>query len=81
MPQLREAPSELLRLPLDTIQNEQIHVYKYLSDDFLRLAEKGVRWQVRREILKSTLQAIAKLHEHDVVHLGKYVITLLGTLI
>lgn len=61
----------LLRLPIDTIPGHRIFVYRYLSDTFLHLVRKGISIPVRQRILRDTLQAIADLHEKDVVHLGE----------
>lgn len=59
-----------LRVPLDTIPDQRVFVYKYLSDDFLHLVRKGLPIQAYRKVLRATLQAISHLHGRDVVHLG-----------
>ncbi|KAL2373017.1 hypothetical protein RJZ57_002519, partial [Blastomyces gilchristii] len=66
-PRLRESP--LLQLPHDTIPDQQIFVYKYMDDDFLSLVRKQISMQARKQILKASLQGIAELHSHDIVHL------------
>ncbi|KAF1955119.1 kinase domain-containing protein [Byssothecium circinans] len=66
-PQLRDSP--LIRLPFDTIKDQRIFVYKYLTDDLLNLVRKGVSMIAKKKILKTTLRGIAELHDHDVVHL------------
>lgn len=60
----------LLRVPLDTIPDQRVFVYKYLSDDFLHLVRKGLPIEACRKVLRATLQAISQLHGGDVVHLG-----------
>ncbi|EED15820.1 serine/threonine protein kinase, putative [Talaromyces stipitatus ATCC 10500] len=66
-PRLRE--SAFLRLPHDTIPDQRIFVYKYMDDDFLDLVRKKISTQARKQILKASLQGIAELHSHDIVHL------------
>ncbi|KAF7136832.1 hypothetical protein CNMCM5793_006402 [Aspergillus hiratsukae] len=66
-PQLRE--SRYIRLPCDTIPDHRILVYRYLTDDFLRLVRKGIPMQTRKRILKTCLLGIAELHERHIVHL------------
>ncbi|KAK5053140.1 hypothetical protein LTR84_002114 [Exophiala bonariae] len=58
-----------LRLPLDTIAEQRIFVYKYLTDDFLSLVSKQIPVRTAKHILKSTLRGIAELHDQDIVHL------------
>ncbi len=67
-PQLRE--SRYIRLPCDTISDQRIFVYKYLTDDFLRLVKKDISLRARKLILKASLRGIAELHDRHVVHLG-----------
>ncbi|CAK4033849.1 calcium calmodulin dependent kinase [Lecanosticta acicola] len=69
LPQLSKDSGTFLRLPLDTIPDERIFVYKYLSDDFLQLVRKDISLQNRRSILRAALHALKELHEKDVVHL------------
>lgn len=42
-----------------------------MDDDFLSLARKQISMQARKQILKASLQGIAELHSHDIVHLGE----------
>lgn len=70
-PQFRKDPSASVRLPFDTISGQQIFVYQYLTDDLLRLGRKPIPMQASRQILKASLEAIADLHDWDVVHLGQ----------
>ncbi|CZT20885.1 uncharacterized protein RCC_06745 [Ramularia collo-cygni] len=74
LPRLSKQPSPLLRIPVDEIPDQHVLVYKYLTEDFLRLVQKEMSMQARRDVLRATLQAIADLHERDVVHLGKDII-------
>ena len=67
-PRLRE--NRYIRLPSDTIPNQRIYVYKYLTDDFLNLVRKKIPVQARKQILKASLRGIAELHDRDIVHLG-----------
>jgi serine/threonine protein kinase len=67
-PQLPESP--YIRLPCDTIPDHRILVYKYLTDNFLRLVRNGIPMQARKKILKHCLLGIAELHGRHIVHLG-----------
>ncbi|KAM3415952.1 hypothetical protein BST61_g9442 [Cercospora zeina] len=67
-PQLQQTPSALLRVPIDTIPGRRTFVYQYMLHDFLHLVREKIPMHARRQILKSTLQAIADLHDRDVVH-------------
>jgi hypothetical protein len=68
-PRLPHTPR--IRIPLDTIPDRDILVYRYLTEDFLSLAKKQIPIQARKQILKTSLQGIAELHDRDIVHLGK----------
>jgi hypothetical protein len=69
-PRLRQDPSASLRLPIDTTPGRRTFVYDYLKDDFLHLVKTNLSMGARRQILKTTLKAIAELHSRDIVHLG-----------
>ncbi|KAI0545242.1 kinase domain-containing protein [Xylaria curta] len=58
-----------IRLPSDTIKDQHIFVYKYLTDDFLSLVRKKTSLRARKQILKASLRGIAELHDRDIVHL------------
>ncbi|KFY90857.1 hypothetical protein V500_04927 [Pseudogymnoascus sp. VKM F-4518 (FW-2643)] len=66
-PQLRESP--FIRLPWDTIPNQRIFVYKYLTDDILSLIREQISIRARKRILRDSLRGIAELHDQEVVHL------------
>ncbi|KAF2207789.1 hypothetical protein CERZMDRAFT_114971 [Cercospora zeae-maydis SCOH1-5] len=68
-PRLRHPQHPNIRLPCDTIPNERVLVYRYLSHDLLELARTRIDSQTRRRILKSALQGLAEMHDHDIVHL------------
>ncbi|KAI1869466.1 hypothetical protein JX265_006556 [Neoarthrinium moseri] len=57
------------RLPLDTISDQRVLVYRYLTDDFSNLVNKGISMRARKQILKASLLGIAELHDYDIVHL------------
>jgi serine/threonine protein kinase len=59
-----------LRLPIDTTPGRRTFVYDYLKDDFLHLVKTNLSMGASRQILKTTLKAIAELHSRDIVHLG-----------
>ena len=64
--------SRYLRLPFDTIPEERIYAYRFLTDDFIDLVKKQIPMKARKEILKASLQGLVDLHSCDVVHLGKW---------
>ncbi|KAI1113051.1 kinase domain-containing protein [Nemania sp. NC0429] len=67
-PRLREHTN--VRLPSDTIRDQRIFAYRYLTDDFLSLVKnKQISLRARKQILRASLQGIAELHGRDVVHL------------
>ncbi len=68
-PRLHEHPN--IRLPIDTIRDQRIFAYRYLTDDFLSLVKKQISLRARKQILKASLRGIAELHDRDIVHLGK----------
>ncbi|KAF2848282.1 kinase-like protein [Plenodomus tracheiphilus IPT5] len=61
--------SPRIRVPVDGIPGQRVLVYQYLKDDFLDLVKNPITLQVRKQILKATLQGIAELHDRDIVHL------------
>ncbi|KAI1165544.1 kinase domain-containing protein [Nemania serpens] len=66
-PRLREHPN--IRLPSDTIRDQRIFAYRYLTDDFLSLVKKNISLRARKQILRASLRGIAELHDRDIVHL------------
>ncbi|KAI0908726.1 kinase domain-containing protein [Ustulina deusta] len=66
-PRLHEHPN--IRLPSDTIRDQRIFAYRYLTDDFLSLVKKQISLRARKQILKASLRGIAELHDRDIVHL------------
>ncbi|KFY25144.1 hypothetical protein V493_04808 [Pseudogymnoascus sp. VKM F-4281 (FW-2241)] len=66
-PQLPESP--YIRIPWDTIPDQRIVVYKYLTDDFLSLIRKQISMRARKRILQDSLRGIAELHDRHIVHL------------
>lgn len=68
-PQLRQRQHPNIRLPLDTVPDDRIFVYKYLSHDLLELAKTSLGPHSRKRILKGVLQGLAELHDHNIVPL------------
>lgn len=68
-PRLREHPN--IRLPSDTIRDQRIFAYRYLTADFLALVKSQISLPTRKQVLRASLQGIAELHDRDIVHLGK----------
>jgi serine/threonine protein kinase len=65
---LRNNP--FLRLPVDTISNQCILVFKYLEEDLLSLVRKQIPTSVTKKILKDSFKGLVEMHEQDIVHLG-----------
>jgi hypothetical protein len=63
--------SSHLRLPFDSILNQRIFVYRFLTEDFLTLIKNQIHLKGKKEILKASLQGLVDLHACDVVHLGR----------
>lgn len=53
-PRLDRTP--YIRLPLDTIPEQRILVYKYLTDDFLNIAKKAIPIRAKRRIIRDSLR-------------------------
>lgn len=70
LPCLREDASPLLRLPVDSFPDRNTLAYQFLTEDFLQLVRQNISMRNRWRILKACAQAIADLHDRDVVHLG-----------
>ncbi|KAI6878127.1 calcium/calmodulin dependent protein kinase [Hortaea werneckii] len=67
--QLQHGSNKRLRLPIDTIPQRRIFVCEHLKSDFLNLLRQRPSLDARRRILRTSLEAIADLHERDIVHL------------
>lgn len=66
---LRQHPQ--LRFPSETIPDQRIYAYKCLENSFLTLVkEKHISIEARKQILKASLEGIAELHDHNVVHIS-----------
>jgi serine/threonine protein kinase len=66
---LRSCP--YLRLSQDTVPEQSMFVYKYFSDDLLRLVRKDLPIALTKRILKDTLRGLAALHDQNIIHTGK----------
>ena len=60
-----------LRQLQDTVPEQSMFVYKYLTDNFLSLAQKDLPIALTKRVLKDTLRGIAALHDQNIVHTGK----------
>ena len=47
-------------------------VFDYFKDHLLRLAQKDLPINTTKRILKDALRGLAELHDQDVVHTGKF---------
>jgi serine/threonine protein kinase len=68
-PNLRDSP--FLRLPMDSISDQRILVFKYLEEDLLSLVRKRIPMHLTKRILKDSLKGLVEMHEQDIVHLGR----------
>jgi hypothetical protein len=59
-----------LRLPVDTIPDKRIFVFKYLKEDPMSLVRKQIPMYATKIILKDSLRGLTEMHSQDVIHLG-----------
>lgn len=59
-----------LRLLHDTVPEQSIFVFKYLTDHLLSLARADLPIALTKRILKDTLRGLAALHDQGIVHTG-----------
>jgi serine/threonine protein kinase len=67
-PNLRDSP--FIRLPVDTVSDQRILVFKYLKEDLLTLVRKKIPTDATKRILKDSLKGLAEMHDQDIIHLG-----------
>ena len=60
-----------LRLLQDTVPEQSLFVYNYITYDLLSLAQKDLPITHTKRILKDTLRGLAALHDRNIVHTGK----------
>ncbi|ODH25684.1 hypothetical protein ACO22_05142 [Paracoccidioides brasiliensis] len=53
----RLGESPFLQLPLDTVRDQRIFVYKYMNEDFLSLVRKQILMKARKQILKANIKS------------------------
>ena len=59
-----------LRLPCESIPEQCLLVYKYLTPDLLSLVREGILIEMTKRILKACVRGIAVTYDRNVVHLG-----------
>lgn len=59
-----------LRLLQDTVPEQSMFVYNYLTDHLLGLAQRDLPITLTKRILKDTLRGLAALHDQNIVHTG-----------
>ncbi|KAB8356354.1 hypothetical protein FH972_023938 [Carpinus fangiana] len=57
-----------LRLLHDSVPEQSIFIYEYLTHDLLELARKDLPLTLTKRILRDALRGIATLHHRDIVH-------------
>lgn len=66
---LRACP--YVRLAQDTISEQSMFVYHYMSDDLLGLVQMDLPIDVIKRILRCVLCGLSALHDRNIVHTGK----------
>ncbi|KAH8425609.1 uncharacterized protein LDX57_003358 [Aspergillus melleus] len=64
-----------IRLSEDTIPERSMFVFRYFADHLLHFAQMDLPLKVMKRILKRALRGIAELHEQDIVHTGKLILS------
>lgn len=61
-----------LRVADDSVPDQSMFVYRYLSDHLLSFALEDPELPVIKRILKDALRGIAAMHDQDIVHTGMF---------
>ncbi|WPH00773.1 Hypothetical protein R9X50_00360300 [Acrodontium crateriforme] len=64
----RAADCHHIRLPIDTVPEKRMLVFKYSNEELLSLVQKDLPRALVKRILKSTFHGIAALHDVDIIH-------------
>ncbi|EGE09597.1 serine/threonine protein kinase [Trichophyton equinum CBS 127.97] len=64
----RLSSSPCLRLLHDTVPNQSMFVYEYLTDHLLNMAKKDIPLMATKRILRDTLRGLKGLHDQNIVH-------------
>lgn len=75
---LRACPH--VRLAQDTVSEQSIFVYHYMSDDLLSLVQMDLPIEVIKRILRRALCGLSALHNRNIVHTGEQYIYILVSL-
>ena len=65
-----------VRVIEDIILDKSMFVFRYFSDNLLRLGQTDLPLAVTKRILKDALYGIAELHDRDIVHTGNHPLSL-----
>jgi hypothetical protein len=65
-----------LRTVVDGLPGPELFIYPYLQTDFLQFSQKNLSETTRRSMLKSALVGLAALHERNIIHTGRFSISL-----
>lgn len=60
-----------LRVSCDSVPDQSIFVYKYLSDHLLNFALEDPPLPVTKRVFKDALRRLAAMHDQDIFHTGK----------
>ena len=67
---LKTAPN--VRTFDDTVRRLELFIYPFLAGDLLRLSQKPLSAETRKDILRRALLGLVDIHKRDVVHTGTY---------
>ncbi|KAE8154312.1 kinase-like domain-containing protein [Aspergillus avenaceus] len=57
-----------VRAVIDTVREQELFIYPFLTGDLLRLSRKALSKPSRREILRGALCGLVDLHNRDILH-------------
>ena len=67
--QLSSCPN--VRAVVDTIKAPELFIFPFLATDLLRLSQKALPTEIKKNILRSALRGLADMHDRDILHNGK----------
>ncbi|KAI9930660.1 hypothetical protein ASPWEDRAFT_171284 [Aspergillus wentii DTO 134E9] len=56
-----------VRSVVDTVQEQELFIYPFLAGDLLRLSQKKISLEIRRDILRQALRGLADMHDRDIL--------------
>ena len=65
-----------VRTVVDGLLGPELFIYPFLETDFLQFSQKSLTKATRRSMLKSALIGLAAIHERNIIHTGRFHISL-----